>query len=53
MWIVLLEGTRTYDTPEAFGPFENEDECYRFAARVSQEPNDWTPLEVKEPASVV
>ena len=37
MWIVVFG-------EEAYGPFATEDECYVFAARFSQEPNDWTPL---------
>lgn len=44
-WVVLL--TAGYDVPEAFGPFGSEDECYRAAALLSQEPNDWTPLKLR------
>ena len=47
VWIVVL--TAGYDIPEAYGPFKSEDECYEFAAKISVEPNDWTPLKLKDP----
>lgn len=42
MWIVEFEG-------ELYGPFASEDECFSFAARVSREPNDWTPAQLLDP----
>lgn len=42
-WFVAFDG-------EHIGPFDNEDECYAFAARVSREPNDWQPVELTDPA---
>ena len=42
MMVVQIDGI-------VYGPFEEEEECYDFAAKVSQEPNDWTPLVVFKP----
>jgi hypothetical protein len=49
IWIVLMD--EGYDEPEAFGPFASEEECYAFAAHVSQRPNDWTPIRVQTPTT--
>ena len=46
-WVVVLHGGN--DLPEVYGPFPTEDDCYKFAARVSQEPNDWTPTRLLDP----
>jgi hypothetical protein len=49
MTFIVLHPAPSADGPDpiAYGPFESEDSCYRFAATISEEPNDWLPLEVK------
>ena len=51
MYVVIypVNDRESYSDPEAFGPFDTEDECFAFAATISQEPNDWLPCKVQPP----
>lgn len=42
MFVVQIDG-------HTYGPFEDEDACYLFAAQVSQEVNDWLPILIEDP----
>lgn len=41
------------DDPEVVGPFESEDACRAFAARISADPNDCQPALVVESDSLL
>ena len=53
MYVVVYLGYEIDGVPRDNGPFNTEGDCYAFAGRISQEPNDWAPVQLTAPDKVV
>lgn len=53
-WVVMYDiGDNVNDFGGIAGPYETEDDCFAAAASFSREPNDWMPVRLSIPESVV